>query len=388
MALPNVVIIINRSGLGQVVFTDDSIMGLVLPGVSIEGGLQTGEAQAIYSLADAENLGITETSANAAAWKQIKEFYDEAGTGSKVWFILSGENLMSANVGGTANAVRTLVETAKGEISLVGLCRGLQQSDVVVDGLNEDVAAAMQASQVLADEYQSLIMPFSVVIEGVGFSGNENTVVDLHTKTQHRCSVILCASGSDGIASVGQYIGRLAAIPVQRKPSRVKDGALTNLNAYLTDGEGIDNRIGALNVLHDKGYIVYRSFPGKSGYYYSGDPTATSATDDLNTIARNRIIDKVLKISYNVYTGELDEDVPVTESGTLEPAVCAYLQTIIEQQVNGNMSDEISSFTAYVDPNQNILSGQPLKVVLTIIPKGYLSEIQVTIGFSNPYANN
>lgn len=387
MSLPNVTIVVNRSGLGLVDYTDDGIMGLIVSGAAVVDKLEVGKAYAIYGLADAETIGIAESGVNAAAHKQIKEFYDEAGNGVKLWILVSDKTLMSLNATGTTNNLRSLIEAAKGEISVVGICRGKTQSEVVVDGLNEDVWSTMGAVQILAEEYQGLIMPFSAVIDGIGFSGDASSTLDLTTKTQHRCSVILSASNSDEVASVGQFLGREASIPVQRKPSRIKDGSLTNEKAYLTDGVSIDGRVGSLNTLHDRGYIVYRTLVGKSGFFYSGDPTATAATDDLNTIARNRVIDKVLKIAYNTYSEELDDDVPVTETGTLQPAVCGYLQEKINKQVNGNMVDEISRFNSYVNPNQNILSGAPVEIQLSIVPKGYLSPIKVIIGFSNPYSS-
>lgn len=387
MSLPNVTIVVNRSGLGLVDYTNDGIMGLIVSGAAVADKLEAGKAYAIYGLADAETIGIEESGVNAAAHKQIKEFYDEAGNGVKLWILVSDETLMSLNATGTTNNLRSLIEAAKGEISVVGICRGKTQSEVVVDGLNEDVWSTMGAVQILAEEYQGLIMPFSAVIDGIGFSGDASSTLDLTTKTQHRCSVILSASNSDEVASVGQFLGREASIPVQRKPSRIKDGSLTNEKAYLTDGVSIDGRVGSLNTLHDRGYIVYRTLVGKSGFFYSGDPTATAATDDLNTIARNRVIDKVLKIAYNTYSEELDDDVPVTETGTLQPAVCGYLQEKINKQVNGNMVDEISRFNSYVNPNQNILSGAPVEIQLSIVPKGYLSPIKVIIGFSNPYSS-
>lgn len=395
MALPNVIIDVRREGLGQVAVTKDSIMGLILPGVAVTDKLVLKKAYAIYGLKDAEAIGITQLDAdgetagvNLAAWKQVRDFYNEAGNGAKLWIIVSGEALMNSNVDFTlpACAAKTLIDAANGEIAVIGVCRGVTPSTTVVDGLNEEVWDALNSVQLGAKAYQELIMPFSAVIEGLGFAGDASTVKDLKTMNAHRVSILLAAPESDGVAGVGQYLGRLAAIPVQRKASRVKDGALTNMNGYLTDGAGAESRVGALNTLHDKGYIVYRTFPGKSGFFYSGDPTATAPTDDLNTISRNRIIDKAIKIAYNVYVTELDDDVPITAQGNIEPAVCGALQEKIEAQVKGNMEGEISAFNAYVDPNQNILSGLPLDIVLDITPKGYLNPIKVSIGFVNPFS--
>jgi hypothetical protein len=350
--------------------------------------LELNTPYSIFSLEDAEKIGIEETGSNAPAWKQIKEFYDEAGSGNKLWILLHDEALMSESVIGTASATRKLIDGANGEIAVLGITRGSTPSNISVDGLNEDVMPTLVAAQLLARDYQKAIMPFSCVIEGIGFAGNADVVPDLKQRNDHRCSILLAASANDGIASVGQLLGRLASIPVQRKASRVKNGALTNLESFLTDGDKVNDRSGDLGTLHDKGYIVYRTFPGRAGFFYNGDPSATLPTDDLNTISHNRIIDKVLKIAYNTYVEEIDDDVPMTEAGEIEPAVCGFLKSKIENQVNGNMADEISKFSASIDPKQNLLSGMPFEVLLSIIPKGYLGEIKVTIGFTNPLLNS
>ena len=289
MALPNVTIIVRRDGLGQIAFTNDGIMGLVLTGVAVTDKVQLDTPYSITTLAEAEALGIAELEAdgetpgvNLAAWKQIRDFYREAGNGAKLWFIVSNEILMSTNVAADADdcPLKLLLNAANGEISVVGIVRGATQGSTIVDGLNDDVWDTLTDVQLVADEYQGKIMPFSAVIDGLDFSGDADAAEDLKTLTRHRGSILLAAPESDGVAGVGQFIGRLAAIPVQRKVSRVKDGALTNSVGYLTDEAVVENRECDLNSLHDTGYFVYRTFPGMAGFFYSGDSNATGGTDD------------------------------------------------------------------------------------------------------------
>lgn len=384
MGLPNVVILVNRNGLGLVSYSDDGITGLVLSGVAVAGKIQLQEPHLIYGLSGAEDIGVTETG-NAVAWKQIKEFYDEAGNGTPLYFILSSENIMSSNIGDTA-ALGILLNYSQGKISLIGLGEGASQTGTIVDELDEDVLVAANAMQIYAENWAAKLMPFSAVIPGIGYGGDEATVADLKTYTKNRVSVLLACSEADKVVSVGQFLGREASNPVQRKPSRVRSGALTNLDGYLADGLSIEDSIERLGALHDKGYIVYRTFaPVKSGYFYSGDPTMCPDTDDLNTIARNRVIDKVTKYAYKTYIEELDEDVDVTDEGYLHPAKVGNLKSEVETAVRAACSGEISNFYADIDAEQNILSGAPFEITLNITPKGYLSNIKVTIGFINPY---
>ena len=53
----------------------------------------------------------------------------------------------------------------------------------------------------------------------------------------------------------------------------------------------------------------------------------------------------------------------------------------IEKQVNGAMKNEISKFTATVDTGINIASGAEQVIYLDILPKGYLTNIRVVLGF-------
>jgi hypothetical protein len=58
----------------------------------------------------------------------------------------------------------------------------------------------------------------------------------------------------------------------------------------------------------------------------------------------------------------------------------------MENQINNTMTAnrEISSVTCFIDPAQNILSTNRLNVVLRIIPVGYATNIEISLGFANP----
>ncbi|MDD3892452.1 MAG: DUF2586 family protein [Bacteroidales bacterium] len=407
MPLPNISFIINRSGLGLVSVLEDGVMGIVLSGVAVIGGLQLNKAYSINKLSEAEALGIvptvedidedenpiTVTGPNARAYRQIKMFYDEIGEGAKLWFIVMPEE--SADVVpvpltlvDSIDYIKTMIDYAKGEIKHVGVCRVVgAPAGELVDGLHEEVMPMIVAAQTLCDTYQAKVMPFSVTVDGIDFE-DQDAIVSLKTLTKHRVSVLLAAN-AEKEASIGQFLARLASSSVQQKASRVRSGALSNLTAHLVGSDiDIDTEPEKLGTLHDKGYIVYRAIIGVAGYFYSGDPTATSNTDDLNIIPRNRIIDKVIVLSYNTYIEELDEDIEVDDSGKIPAPICADLQRTIEKQVKANTVGEISNFTAYVNPNQDILSGLPFDIVLSVTPRGYLNPIRITIGFINPYLNS
>jgi hypothetical protein len=384
MALPNISIDINRSGLGQVALSDDNIMGMILHGSAVSGKMTLGTPITLYGVADAEANGIDATN-NPTAYKQVSDFYAEAGNGAKLYVIVSGSAKMSEDF---SDMAVKLAEYAGGKISVLGVTQGLNQGDEVSGGLNSDVATAITAAQSFADNSQKAIRPLNVVLDGCGYTGNAEDLTDLTSGSNNRVSVLLGSKDNSKHACIGLLMGRLASIPVQRKISRVKDGAVAGIEtAYLTDGEKIEGREATLDTIHDKGYIVLRQFTGLSGWYFSSDVTATDVTDDLNTISHNRIIDKVIRIAYKTYVNEIDDDVEIdADRGTIDATIISYLKGQIETQVNGNMTDEVSKFHCEIDADQNILSGLPLQVRLFIVPKGYLSNIHVNIGFTNPLA--
>ncbi len=389
MPLPNVTINIERNGLGGVALTVDGIMGICLTGVAVSGKLELNTAYPIYTLDEAVALGILKTGDNAAAYKQIQEFYNEAGSGRKLWIIVSPDTIIiDKKVDKSENVcpAKILAESAQGEIKVMGVTwkPAAGYTGTTLDGLDSKVYAAVLAADSLAKDFVAQIMPFSVLLEGVGFTGVGSNLRDLLGMTSERAGIVLAATEENGQGAVGMTLGRLARIPVQRKISRVKDGALPTLYGYLTDGDSIDTRLSDLDTMHDKGFIVLRKFPTRSGYYFNQDTTCAPVSNDLHTISHLRVIDKALVITYNTYVEEIDEEVKVNADGTLDAAMIAYLQAKIERAVGLNMVGEISAFEAYIDPKQNILSVPRLNVVLRITPVGYMSQIIVSLGFKNP----
>lgn len=386
MALSNVYIELVRNGLGLVAESNDNTCGIILTGTAVADKLELNKAYSIYSLDGAKNLGITPTGDNSEAYRHLSEFYAVAGTGKKLWILVTP---VTAKLSDHVNpdkdpcVAKTILNAGGGEIVALGLT---SQADAgaTLDGLDSEVYSAMLKAQLLANEYQQKIMPFVTVIEGRKFTGNGDELRNLSEENSYRTGITLGSTKEDGSASVGLVLGQLAALPVQRKISRVKNGSLPieSKNGYLSDGVLVDDRED-LDTINDKRFIIFRKFPNKSGYFFNGDFTATSGTDDLNCFARIRTIDKAMKIAYNTYVEELDDDVDVNDDGTLNASIAAYLKEKIETQVNGQMSGEISNFKATIDTTIDILSGLPQAIYLDITPKGYLNPIRVILGYKN-----
>jgi hypothetical protein len=386
MALPKVAITLGNGNLGANVATEDGVAGLVLTGVAT-AGLPLGTPKVIFSLNEAQDLGILATGSNASAHRHIREFYDMAGEGAELYIMTVADTVTLTQQADLTNATGAtkLLDAAQGRIRLLGLTRTPAASYIpgLTDGLDKDSLDAITKAQQLALAYGAQYKPVRVLIEGRKLdTANLATLKDLRTYTANHAGVVIGSTTNDGSASVGLVLGRAASIPVQRNIGRVKDGALPILSAYVNTAKSEDLTSGDL--LHDKGYIFLRTFVGRSGYYLNDDPMCAPVTDDYSQLALGRVIDKATMVAYQTYVEELNDEITIDESGKISVPVIKYLQNKIESAVNLAMVDEISSFSAYIDADQNVLSTGKLTVKAAIVPMGYTKTIEVLLGFTNP----
>jgi hypothetical protein len=391
MSLPNVDIQVQNGNLPGVIPTDDALCGLLIQGVNASS-LNLLTPKLLTSLQDAVDVGIDEdydTDNTVRAYKHIKEFYDEAGTGARLWIMLVGQAVsMESMVDKTeADYAVKLLDAADGKIRLLGVTRSPADgySATVTNGIEADVEAALVTGQALAEEYQANYKPLRIVLEGWEYDEDAGNVVDLTAKEKNACAVVLGDTSSGAGSAVGLLLGRLAAIPVQRNVGRVKDGPL-NVTAIYIGTETLAAAEGDIATLHGKGFITFRRYVGRSGYYFTDDPTCALATDDYRSLARGRVIDKAIVLAYATFVNEILDEVEIDANGRLATVVCKYYQSIIESAVDAAMTSnaEISSFSATIDPEQDVLTTEQIVVDARIVPVGYAKEIIVKLGFSNP----
>lgn len=379
--------------LGATLQTNDGITGMVLTGTTETGGYTAGTPILVTGLSDVANAGITEGN-NPFALRQLQEFYNQAGTGAQLYLMLVPPTMTVAQMADNLNdnGVRKLLDYAKGKIKVVGLMSddialvAAGGSVTVTNGLNASVYAAAANMRVTAAAYFAAQQPFRAVIGGSSYSGAAASLTDETTGTTNNRTAILIGDTISGRAAcLGLLLGVVSLIPVQRKISRVRSGALTNTAAYV--GSSSVEAAGAnVDVIAQKGFITFTSFPNVSGYFFSGDPMCTATTDDYAILARGRVIDKAHILAYTTFVQEVDDEVPVNTDGTLDAGFCKWLSQQIVNQVNNTMTanKEISSVSCFIDPAQNILSTNQLNVVVKIVPVGYATQIEISLGFDNP----
>lgn len=381
--------------LGATLQTNDGITGMVLTGATEAGGYTVGTPILVTSLADVGNAGITAAN-NPFAMRQLTEFYNEAGPGAQLYLMLVPPTMDVAEMADktNANGAKKLLDYAQGKIKVIGLlahdtavATEAGVAITVANALNADVYTAAANAQLLAADYFAGQKPFRAIIGGSSYSGVAADLADLTSGTSNNRTAILLGDTEGGNAAcMGLLLGVISSIPVQRKISRVRSGALATQSAFVGTTTVDYTGAGQMAVIAGKGYITFTTYPNVSGYFFSGDPMCTATTDDYAMLARGRVIDKAHILAYTTFVQEVDDEVPVNEDGTLDAGFCKWLSQQIVNQVNNTMTanKEISAVSCYINPAQNILGTNQLDVVLKITPVGYATEIEINLGFENP----
>ncbi len=378
--------------LGATLQTNDGIAGLVITG-NTEGDYTVGTPILVTSMASVAAAGITDT-LNSFAIRQLQEYYNQAGAGAQLYLMLVPATMTIADMADNANpdGAKKLLDYADGKVKVLGLLSddiavaAATEPIVITNGINEDVYTAEANMVVMAAAYFAAHKPFRAIIGGTSFSGVAAELNDYSTGTTNNRTAILIGDTKSGVgACVGLALGVVASIPVQRKISRVRTGPLTNTAAFLGT-ESVEALAESLPVIAQKSFITFITYANTSGYFFSGDPMCTATTDDYSMLARGRIIDKAHVLAYTTFVQVIDDEIPVNADGTLDAGFCKWLSQQIVNLVNNTMTSnkEISSVNCFINPEQNILSTNELNVVLSIVPVGYATNIEISLGFSNP----
>lgn len=388
MPLPGVTIELMSGGLGRVSATDDGVAGLIVTGTAVDDKLVLNKHYQLSTTRDLDGLGVTAEN-NALLDHEVRSFYAKAGEGAELHLLVVAEATLLTAIcdPGADSPLSKLIEGAGGRIRIVGVNRlvGAEEEVDTEQGIDGDVITAAAKAQQCAEGFANKIMPFRIILPAAKWTGEVGTFKPSES-SYNRVAMVLASEGEISgqyPAAVGMVLGRAAKAEPQQDLGRVKFGSMA-AEGYFTDGSPFLEKQGLASSLNDAGFIFFLNYPSKNGCYLNGCPMATSATDDYATMNNGRVIDKAMIIAYDTYISEIMDNVAVDADGKLPAGVCTSFEAMIENAVASLMDGQISSFSAYVDPNQNILSTPKLEVECDIVLMGVLKNIHVKLGFSNP----
>ena len=410
--LPYVKIDFANGAIGASEPMDDGVTGLVCTAVAVTQTVH-GETDNVFALNtpylitkldELVSKGITSDSsdANATLYKAVKEFYDEAPDGSKLWIMGVADTVTIADiVDKTKDNAKKLLVAANGTIRTlaVKIKDKSGYTPTVTTGIDGTVRTAITNAQSLAEwATETLFAPVMVLLEGRHYTGNAETLKSnpINTGNDNRVGVVIGDTEVDPKsnidlhgAAVGLLAGRIASIPVQRSVARVRTGSITTTTMYIGNLPAESGNPGTIN---DCGFICPRTFVGKAGYYWSDDKLAAEASDDYSLIPRRRVADKAYRITYSTLINEVAEEISVTDDGKISAPVVKAIQTAVESAIVNNMTSignlgndpsdpNDMGVECYINPDQNIVATSRLDVQVRIKPHGYSKYINVSLGF-------
>lgn len=387
MPLPNVNIVLGNGGLGQVAGTTDGVAGLILTGKAVAGKLELNKHYQLSSTRDLKTLGI-ETETNPLIDKEVKAFYAQAGEGAELHLVVVSEaTTLTAMCDPVDDSpLHKLIDAAGGRIRLVGVNKiaPKEYEATTTQGIDGDAITAAEKAQQTADSYAKQIRPFRLLLPAPAWTGLTENLYKPAESSYNRVGFVLASDDVvNHTAAIGMVLGRAAKMEPQQCIGRVKSGSLA-ATGYFTSGHSYLAKSGLAESLNDAGYIFFHCFTAKNGCYLNGDPMATAPADDYSTLHLGRIIDKASVIAYTTYVSEIMENILVDDKGALPVGVCKSFEGMITNAVSVAMGNQISKFTAYINPNQNILSSGKMEVECKLVPMGVLHTINVNLAFDNP----
>lgn len=405
---------IKEGKIGPNVSGDGREFGLVANGVAVPGKAALGTAYMLRRPSDAVALGLDaayDSANDVRVFRHISEFYRRAGEGQKLHIMLVSQTKKPAEM---VSDAKLLAVEAGGVISDMAFAYNpaSSYSDVLLNGLNSDVSAAIPALQGFADWADENDMPLHVILEGRAIADDVSTCADLRAlvvkEQPFDAEKVTLVVGQDWtyaetldalgkkFADVGTFLGVVASMLWNRNPGEVETQNLTDAKLGIWTVGGLSNHkkynevFSGLETLNDKGYVFPVRYQGIAGYWWNDGHTCVKIVNDAqgnmnqHTIYYSHTMDMCKRALRLVYLPEVKKPVALDENGKLPPSVAGYFNAIGDRQFERfASSDLISDGKTTVDGESDLLVEKVLNVEFAVIPTGCVNEIKGTINLKN-----
>lgn len=198
-------------------------------------------------------------------------------------------------------------------------------------------------------------------------AGNYGTTLGEKSNLGAALGVISQSKVSDSIAWVEQY----NVANVEMETVALSNGLLV-ADLSKTD----------LDLLNTKHYLAYIKRPRVTGTYFNDSYTAVVGTSDYSTLENNRVYNKSYIGVVENCTPLVNSPLVVDSAGRMTPGTITNFETrgsVILEAMKENV--EISGYTVYVNPSQNVISAQKVLMDIRMTPVGVGRNLEFTLGF-------
>lgn len=393
-------VVTNRlnGGLNRRLATNDGVCLLVVKQAVQSGSIVLNEAKKLFSLANAEEMGINasyDDNNSILAHHHIDEFFRLAPNGT-LYVLLTD----------AADDKQVIAQALREHTEIKGF------------GVVNNAPLGSVAFAALVVSYQNLINDLAtnhILVDYCLLEGNNlPTVLDfinqpITNNDASRVSVVIGADPliskiQDGYAAIGSVLGMLSvrrvneslgSVDIEVKPDYAKGRSsysLTDkgrnrwLSASLQNGTAISSlTTNEKAALENSGYIFAGSYSGFAGIYFTPGFTATLANDDYHFIENNRVWNKSARALRTALLprvlGNLLKD-PTT--GYIREIEAKELEALAQDSLQSmEAAQEISGFSVFIDPKQELTQDVALKVQAQIVANSIVFEIAIDLGLTN-----
>lgn len=388
--LSKVTIVKGQGGLGRRSFNQDKISGLLFFNASPPSGFSSTAIKKVYSLADAEALGLAQsTSANAVEWYHVSEYF-RGNPDGELWigyFAVPGGSY-------TFTEISTMLIAAGGEIRQLGVyanALAYASSQIttiqgVLDGMDD---AYKQCSILYAPNFAAItaVTGWASIASARALTAAKVTTVI--AQDGGGAGAALYVSKSYSITCLGLLLGVISKSSVEQSVGNpqnfnISNGIEMEIPALANGDLNTALTLTALGGLKDKGYAIARKYtPDISGTFFERIPTSIVATSDYAWIEANRTIDKAIRAARTALIPQLQSNIYVKADGTLRDDTVGYFHDLCQTPLTQMEADgELSASDVLIDPTQDVLGTSTLVVTLKLVPVGIAEFITVNIGFT------
>jgi hypothetical protein len=363
--LNDVTFIQYEGGLARTLTGEDYVSGLVAATASQPSGFASDNTQVFFTLLEAEAAGIT-AAAFPAVHYHIAQYFAANPQGEL-------QVLLASTV--TPADIATLQLAAEGRIRQVAF----------ID-IGDFATATVSALQTVADGLKADHMGLSILLAADFTDFTLSTLPSLTTLSAPNVSVVIGMDAASPYSGIGATLGIVSLSSVSEciawlKKFNVVKGTDFQTLAFATGEQYKSVSPAQLSAVKTKGYIFLRKYMGYDGSFHSDSNTATAQTSDFATIENVRTIEKAERSIRAALLPELGAPLK-TKGGKLALETLTKFELLVknrlEQMAN---ADEVSEFSIFIDPNQNVLSTSELRIQVGITPLGVARQIVVGIGF-------
>lgn len=382
-----------QGGLGRPLPNKDHVSALAFPVPTGElpyAFTATDRCKKVFSLGEAEALGILSTSDDASVKKlhyQVSEFFRMQPQGELYIYLY--------NPGTNINVVMTTVVAfpENGEIRLLAVMSEMDPQDGTGAVIDDNFVALVGAAQAVANNSLDTHKPLSILLATDKFEDplDLNTLPDLRAQNAPNVSFVI-GHDAGGLGAeleqpaLGAFLGAIARASVHESIAWVERFNFSNGTELeklaVCYAEKVVTPTTPVEFLGMNGYLTLKKHIGVAGSYSYDSATCALATSDYAFIENERTMDKATR---NIRAKTLPSLArPLYLEGGLlrEDTVAFFKATASEPLAQMQRDGEISEFSVTINPAQPILQTSKLEIGVKIVPVGVAREIEFTIGFA------